>query len=1334
MDALAELIGESPAVEALRKHMLKLARPHGVHRPPNVLIHGETGTGKGLVAKLLHRLGPRAKGPFVDVNCAAIPATLLEAELFGFEQGAFTDAHRAKAGLFQTAHQGTIFLDEMALLPPALQAKLLKVIEERSVRRLGAVQSEPIDVWVISATNADLAEAIRARQFREDLYHRLAVVTLGLPSLRERGEDVLLLAEHFLGRACQDYGLPHKTLTPEARRRLLGHRWPGNIRELANAIERTALLSEGSQVTPVLLGLTEASPPLRPRTLRAHTPNPGTHPDAATPSAPEPVEPETPIALTDEAPAASVETAMPESLPGPIRWERRRVTLLRARLTMVDHEDALASSGRWLEMLIDKVRSFGGSIQELSPASLAAAFGLEPVEDAARRAAHAAMAIQKAGERFRSEGPEGPEVRVGIHTSQVMVGRVGESAHIAHEDKRQATAVLEDLVAAAAPGAIVVSATTAPFLERRLELIEVGDGPRQMYRLAGHEGAGLGLWGSMGRFVGRRHELQMLRILSTSTLKGHGQIVALVGEPGVGKSRLAWEFTHAEASRDWLLLETGSMSYASAASYLPVIQLLRSYFGIEPLDDPARVREKVVAGLGAHAALAESLPALLTLLDVRPDDPRWHDLDPAQRRQRTLNAVKRLLLQECLTRPVLLVFDDAQWIDAESHALLDSLVEGIPTARLLLLVTCRPGYQHGWTSRSFYTQLSIDSLPPENAEELLHGLLGDHPSLEPLTRALVEWTERNPFFLEESVRTLVETGALEGTRGAYRLVRPVPSIQVPATVQEVLAARIDRLPAESRRLVQSAAAIGKTVALPILAATFDTSDEGLERALAQLRTAELLYQTSEAPEVEYTFKHTLTHEVAYGSVPEADRRALHARILEAIESRYADRLADKVDRLAHHAVRGEVWDKAASYLRQAGTRAFARSANRGAVACFEHALVALGHLPESTDTLEQAIDLRFDLRLAFFPLGELESGLRHLRDAERLAATLGDQRRLGWATAYTGNHHWLTGHLPEARSLGERAQAISTAVGDFPLRVVANYYLGLAYQASGDYPRGEASFLSIIEALDGERARERFGLAGFPVVICRCWLAWCLAERGQFEEAVAHGREAIRLAEALDHRFSLAWATWGLAHVALIKGDPHEATPLLERSRALSVEEGHLVWPHFHAWAFGQLRALSGQAAEAVTLLQESLRIFDVMGLGVWQSLVLVRLGEACVLAGRLAEARAAGERGLTLARERTERGHEAWALRFLADLDARAGVLDAATVEGRYREALTLAHELGMRPLVAHCHLGLATLYRRMDKREQGAEHLAAAMTMYTEMGMVSWQRRVETEAMEVA
>src|SRR5439155_12991555 len=329
------------------------------------------------------------------------------------------------------------------------------------------------------------------------------------------------------------------------------------------------------------------------------------------------------------------------------------------------------------------------------------------------------------------------------------------------------------------------------------------------------------------------------------------------------------------------------------------------------------------------------------------------------------------------------------------QALLSSLVESLPTARLLLLVNYRPEYQHGWGSKTYYTQLRLDSLPPVSAEEFLQALLGDDPRLQPLTALLIARTEGNPFFLEESVRTLAETGVLVGERAAYRLGQALAGLQVPATVQAVLAARIDRLPAEAKRLLQIAAVLGTEVPLPLLHAIADVPEAVLQRTLTSLQSAEFLYETRLFPEHEYTFKHALTHEVAYSSLLLERRRVLHARIVEALEALAPDRVAEQVERLAHHALRGEVWDKAVPYCQQAGPRAWDRAAFREALASFEQALQALAHLPEHGDTRVLAIDLRLALRGSLFTLGEYRRCLALLGEAEALARALDDRARLG---------------------------------------------------------------------------------------------------------------------------------------------------------------------------------------------------------------------------------------------------------------------------------------------------------------------------------------------------
>ena len=350
--------------------------------------------------------------------------------------------------------------------------------------------------------------------------------------------------------------------------------------------------------------------------------------------------------------------------------------------------------------------------------------------------------------------------------------------------------------------------------------------------------------------------------------------------------------------------------------------------------------------------------------------------------------------------------------------------------------------------------------------EFLQALLGDDPSLAPLKQLLIARTEGNPFFLEESVRTLVETGVLVGEPGAYRLAQALPTIQVPATVQAVLAARIDRLPPEEKRLLQTAAVIGTEVPSSLLWPVADVPEETLHRGLVHLQAAEFLYETRLFPEPEYTFKHALTHEVAYNSLLLERRRGLHARIVKALEALASDRMAEQIERLAHHAVRGEVWDKAVPYCQQAGARAWDRTAFREAVAYNEQALQALGHLPEHGDTRVLAIELRLALGRQLNALGEQRRRLALLGEAEALARALDDQARLGRVLAGMTNVRRVTGDLDGAIAAGQEALALAAALGESALHVQAAHRLGQAYYAIGDFGRAAELLWRNVEAAD----------------------------------------------------------------------------------------------------------------------------------------------------------------------------------------------------------------------------------------------------------------------------
>ena len=1360
MNVLAELVGDSAGIQRLRKQLEQIVtRAARAPRPPAILLRGETGTGKGLVARTIHRAGPRARAPFVDINCAAIPDNLLEAELFGYERGAFTDAREAKPGLFQLAHRGMLFLDEIDMLAPALQAKLLKVLEDGVVRRLGGTRPEPVDVWIVSATNEDLADAMRARRFREDLYHRLALLSIELPPLRERGDDILRLAERFLARACGDYGLSAKTFARDARLALVAYTWPGNVRELGNIIERVALLADELVVTAAMLALPKTAPVEDPPDTEAADTEPapsrssrdqmrthlldvltetgwnisqtavrlgvarntvlarmarfGLTRSAATQATAsrlrdEPVA-EAPPSTHASAPLAAASRAV---------WEQRQTALLR-----VDVVDARGG----LDQMIGKVETFGGEIVELGRSAFVAAFGLEAAEDAPARAALAALAILKAADRAKSHGGAGVRVKIALHVSPVLVNQIHGAGTIDLESKRAAWTTIEALAGLDEVDAIVVSEAAAPFLDRRFELTPAAPGDARAVpfrRLTRREPTGFGLGGRpLSRFVGRDAELQLVTDRLSRAKRAQGQVIGIVGEPGVGKSRFTYELTRLDATQGWRVLGCSGVSHGSATPWLPMSDLLRRYFAVEDADEPEIIRGKVTETmLSRHAGRQPFLTPLLSLLDLTVDDPSWRNLDPPQQRRQIQDAIKGLLLNESRIQPLLLLVEDLQWVDTETQALLDGLVESLPAARLLLLVNYRPEYQHRWGSKTFYSQVRLDALPPERAVELLHALLGDDPGLEPLKHLLVR--RGNPFFIEESTRALVETGALTGERGEYRLTRSLHAIEVPATVQIILAARVERLSAADKQLLQTASVIGKDVPFVLLHAVVETLEEAVQRGLTHLQAAEFLYETRLFPDPEYTFKHALTHEVTYGTLLQDRRKALHARIVGAIERAYPDRLIEHVERLAHHAVRGELWDQAVTYLRQAGAKAFARWANREAAACFEQALTVLQRLTETRERLEQAIDLRFDLRTALFPLGQFERTLGCLREAEALARTLDDQRRLSRLSVYLCQHFILTGHPKEALGFGQSAQAIAESLRDVPLQVTGTLYFGAACIYVGDYRQAEDLLLKVLQLLEGDLSRERLGLAGFPLLMARSYLTWALTDQGKFTEGMVQGREGLRVAESLDHPYSLVATCWTLACLHITRGELSDGLRLLERGQALCREWNLTFFSVQQTATMGYAYALAGRMAEGIPLLEQALAAGETMGFAVYQPLYLVYLGEACVLSGQFDNALEFAGRALTLAHERGQRGCEALALRLLGEATARRDPPERA--EGHYGDALALAEELGMRPLIAHCHAGLGRLFERAGQREEARRHLTTATAMYREMDMTYWLEKV--------
>ena len=1041
---------------------------------------------------------------------------------------------------------------------------------------------------------------------------------------------------------------------------------------------------------------------------------------------------------------------------GALEGERKLVTVLFADvkgsmelLADRDPEEARRILDPVLERMMEAIHRYEGTVNQVMGDGIMALFGA-PVahEDHAVRACHAALRMQEtvgwyADELRRAQGID-VQIRVGLNSGEVVVRAIDSDLHMDYSAIGQTTHLAARMEQLARPGTALMTKDTLRLAEGYIEVRPLGPVPVRglaetvdVFEIirAGAVRSRLQAAAARGLtpFVGRDGELTRLRETLEKARAGQGQIVAVSGEPGVGKSRLFWEFTHSHRTHGWLVLESSPVSYGKMTSYLPVSDLLKTYFGIEDHDDARRIREKVTGKLVTlDDSLRSTISVFLSLLDVPADDADGQEADPRERRRRTLDALKRLLLRESQVQPLLVIFENLNWVDGETQAFLDSLVESLPAARMLLMVNYRPEYTHGWGGKSYYTQFRIDPLEPESAEELLQAILGPDVALQPLKQLLVQQTEGNPFFLEECVQSLVETGALTGVRGQYRLQTAVESLQMPPTVQAVLASRIDRLEPEDKRLLQAASVIGKDVPFALLDAIAELPEEALRSGLMRLQSAEFIYETTLFPTLEYTFKHALTHDVAYGSLLTGRRRALHARAMEALERLNADRLSEHVERLAHHAVRGEIWEKSITYLRQAGAKAVSRAANQEAVALLDQALQVLTHLPEGQAKLEQSIDIRLELRPPLLQLGRLRDVLQLSKEAEHLGAELGDESRLGRVYSYLVNYHYLNGEPDLAIEYGERCLRIADATQDLALQALARGYLGLSCHAQGQYRRAELILRQNVDALALARgtAAEQSAIA---YVTSSGWLAFTLAELGDFHAADAAADQALRVADGVGHAYGQTIARTLAGLVWLRRGHLQRAAGYLEPSLEACREKHLDVWRPLPASLLGLTQALAGRLDEALPLLRDGVHLSEVLGINAYLSLWTLNLAEGLMAAGQLQEARDTARHALDLAISHKERGHQAWAHRLLGDLASQGTTTALLEAEEHYRKALGIAEELRMQPVLAHAKMGLGRVLRLRGDRERAEEYLVTAFMLFRGMDVPFWVRRCGEEMMQL-
>jgi transcriptional regulator with AAA-type ATPase domain/tetratricopeptide (TPR) repeat protein len=1324
MDPLTELLGDSPAMAALRATARQLLQ-HGRARLPPILIQGEKGAGKGLLARALRAGSARADRPFVEINCAALPATLLEAEMFGFERGAFTDARQAKAGLFQAAHTGTIFLDEIGLLPAELQAKFLKVVEDKRVRRLGATRDEAVDVWILAASNEDLPAAVREGKFREDLYHRLSVVSLEVPPLRQRGNDIVMLAERFLARACTDYGRPVASLDAAARAMLLAYPWPGNVRELNNVVERVALLSEAPVVTAALLGLRAgpaqpAPPATAPFTLdvmRNHLVSTLEHTGwniSATARLLH-ISRNTVLARMTKYglyadPSVPFRRHVSRKPPRPTRWstpalpDARAGRLHEAFLLARFVPDGERESPNPSALVVSKIEGLGGRVEASGPEAVVAVFGADQGEDASTVAAYAAVAIQKAVRSAGRRADGGPTLTIAIHSEES--GRAAASAAA----REAMWTALEALAREAAGGDIVASAGVSQFLRRRFSLSPIG-GPGSACRVSLLSGLSRV---PEGEFVDRRQELGLLLRRFEGATQGIGEVVAITGEPGIGKSRLLFEFRRRIPSDQARWVEGHCYSFAAVTPYFPMFQVIRDLCGLEEVD----TSEMAIAKLEAVAdrvgvARGDMVPALAALLGMKGDADDEAAVAPEVTKSQVFAAARALVIGLSRERPLVVLVEDLQWMDETSEVMLAGLAEGIGTARVLLVVTYRSGSMPGWIGRSQGTRISLMPLSRDDSRSMMRSGFVGKQIPEPLAELIAERAEGNPFFLEELLRTVWDG-------------RAEPPGEVPTTVQDVLTARLMRLEPQDRRVLTAAAVVGREFAVPLVEALLGISGPELSASLDRLQAAEFLLARSDPDAGRQRFKHALTQEVAYGVIPLADRRELHRRVVAEMERLYVERIADHVERLGDHAFEGELWDKAVVYLRRAGVNAALRSAGREAAARFERAKQALDRLPPTRANQERAMQLRLTLRNPLFLLADFGHALEVLGEVVTLADALGAPAQAGMACAYMANAHFMLGNLDDGMRLAEQARINGAARGDAPLLAITCCHLGQLLYAKGDYAASVAMMENCLEHLESVPSRRGSNMARVYSVVARCFNAFSLAAQGRFRDAEASAERCLGLADATDTPFLRALAAWAMGNAQLGRGPTAEGARKLEEAYRYCENAELLAIRPWIATDLACARRLAGRGEEALALLGGAIEEAAAHGLLSQHSLRYAYLSEAQLAAGREEEAEASATEAVALAVEHGESGFRVDALRALARVAELRSSPDLEAATAHLGDALALAEDLQMRPAIAHCHDDLAQVSRRMGRREAAARHLEAARELYRELDLPYWRERL--------
>ena len=1011
--------------------------------------------------------------------------------------------------------------------------------------------------------------------------------------------------------------------------------------------------------------------------------------------------------------------------------ERRQLTVMFCDLVgstpmsrQLDPEVLRDILRRYHNAVASAVIGYEGHVAKFLGDGVLAYFGWpRAYEDQAERAVRAALDAIAGVEAVHLDDGEPLQARIGIASGEVVVGDlIGDSTTEKETVIGETPNLAARLQGIANAGKIVISAYTRSLLGTAFELEDIGcfelkgfDEPVPAWRVIGDAEVESRFEAAHGRIltdlIGREHERGLIRTGWAHALAGEARVMLLSGEAGIGKSRMVQDFRSELPDKSYYSFHFQCSPHHVNSAFHPVVQRVRSGARFAAEDDSQAKLDKLEAYLARRQAEVANVAPILAKLLSLPGDKRYGSLDlsPQQLKNRAIEILIGHMLHQSKRQPVLCVVEDAHWADPSTTELIGEIMTRIADHHVYMLITYRPDFTPPWPDHNHVSQLKLNRLGRSQAAEIAASVAGPD-LLDALVEQIVIRSDGVPLFVEELTKTVLESVSRDQGSAIDEII--------PATLQSSLVARLDRLEA-AKETAQTAAVIGREFPYDLLRGVVDCSEDQLRDDLDRLVLSGMVNRQGRLPNATYSFKHALVQDAAYATILISERRRLHARIVQALEAVTGTNTTERIDSLAYHASQAELWDKAFTYLHQAGVKAMDRAGLLEAVAQFENALKVSGKLSESKESLEQTINLRFELRNALWALGRFEAILNHLADSAPLVVKLDDPVRQGWISVFESASLWQLGRREQAIKTAEVALDVSRDAGDLSLEVAAHFYLGCPLITSGDYVRAEATFQTVVDRLTGDLKYDRCGLPFVPAVIARSWLVWSLAERGDFADGMTQAMDALSIAEEVGHPFNIAHLYYDLGYYYEIKGEIDQGVEALKKAVDL-IETWSLTYlSPFIKGFYGHVLALAGKVDDGIAVLEKAERLYEQIGLGLFRSLVGLQLGEAYLIAGRSQDALVKTKQALTLARKRGERGHEAYGLRILGDVMAISAAEESQDAMVNYQEARALAATLGMRPLIATIELRMGRFMERTSQKTKARQHINAAQSLAAEIGM---------------